>query len=692
METFNQMITINLDNLWMLASFSIQSTIMYRIALICFSLFLSSFTLFAQGDLFINSRDDDPRKFQENLAPFFHGIASGDPLEDRVIIWTRVTPDIIGGEVEVEWQMAEDVNMKSIVASGLQSTSPDRDYTLKVDVTGLEAGQTYYYTFKYEGKYSQIGKTKTVPVGSVDQLRFGVVSCSNYQAGYFNAYERIAERNDLDAVIHLGDYIYEYADQQRGDENLFEDRPLFPKEELISLDQYRIRYSTYRLDEQLNKMHQQHPIIAVWDDHEAANDAHTNGAQNHNENEGPWIDRKQSAKQAYFEWMPIREQQDGKVYRKIAYGNLMDLIMIDTRLEGRDAQLNDIEDPTLNSATRTILGSEQRQWLFQQMVSSDAQWKVLGNQVVFSEFNIGFAAEYGFGTSYESIESSFLDIWDGYPRERDRVLDLISDNDIDNVVVLTGDAHVSMAFDVSKRPSAYPSFAGVSSDPVDYDAATQDGSVCVEFTTPSISSANFNENTNQLLANGLEFQINKPLPSNGVNPNPHLRYVDLDQHGYYILDVTPERVQADYFYSEVTGIRTTETFASGQFSRNEENRLTNNPAPSIEKEDQDTPAPTGSFMSSTKTVLHNSFEIVGIHPNPVNDVANIQIALETGMDLEISIYDMERKLVKKFVEEQIPPGLFTQTISVDNFPNGNYKVIFRNKGSVLGTGNILVVR
>lgn len=648
--------------------------------------------LFGQSDLFINNREDDPRAFNEDLAPFFHGVASGDPLEDRVIIWTRVTPTILGPSVDVEWMMATDTELTNVVASGTVSTSPERDYTVKVDVAGLDAGQTYYYVFKFEDDYSLVGKTKTVPTQDVNHLRFAVVSCSNYQSGFFNGYQRISERTDLDAVIHLGDYIYEYRDKQVGDENLFEQRPILPAEELISLDEYRIRYSTYRLDQQLVNMHQQHPIIAVWDDHEAANNAYKYGAGNHNTGEGTWTERKANIKQAYFEWMPIRDQEDNKVFRKIAYGNLMDLIMMDTRLEGRDIQIYDIEDAGLQSATRSILGAEQRQWLFTQLVSSDAKWKVLGNQVIFAEFNIGFASEFGFGGSYESVESSYLDTWDGYPAERDRVLDLIKDNEIDNVVLLTGDAHVSFAFDLSKRPSAYPEFAGLSNDPQDYDEVTQEGSLAVEFATPSISSHNFDENFNAILSAGLEFQINKPVPTSGLNPNPHLRFVDLDRHGYFLLDVTNDRVQADYFYSNITSLSSSESFGHASFTADQDNKLTENPNPSEEKIQQDTPAPPGRFRNSSTTVLRNNFDLLGIHPTPAKDQVSIQLAVEKTLPLEIAIYDIDRKLVKKLPVNTIDVGLYTQHVDVSGFPNGNYKVIFRADGQVLGTGTILIVK
>lgn len=662
-----------------------------RCFLILFLLLQSSF-MFGQSDLFINNRDDDPRTFNEDLAPFFHGVASGDPLEDRVIIWTRVTPSIIGPSADVEWMMSRDTEFENVVASGIVTTTTDRDYTVKVDVTGLEDGETYYYVFKYGEDYSVIGKTKTVPEGDVDHLRFAVVSCSNFQGGYFNAYQRIAERNDLDAVIHLGDYIYEYRDRQVGDDNLFDDRPILPAEELISLDEYRIRYSTYRLDQQLMNMHQQHPIIAVWDDHEAANNAYEDGAGNHDASEGSWEDRKANIKQAYFEWMPIRDQTDNRVYRKITYGNLMDLVMMDTRLEGRDVQINDIENPTLQSATRTILGAEQRQWLFTQLVSSDAKWKILGNQVIFAEFNIGFATEFGFGGSYEEVESRFMDTWDGYPAERDRVLDLIRDNDIENVAFLTGDSHVSFAFDLSKRPSAYPAFEGFGTGPVDYDEVSQEGSLAVEFATPSISSPNFNENVGAILAAGLEVQINLPVATNGINPNPHMRYVDLDRHGYFILDIREDRLQADYFYSGITGLAMTENFGAAYFTRDGENKLTENTSPSPEKVTQDIPAPLGQFRNSTQSVLRNNFEVLGIHPTPARTEVNLQIALEKALSLEIAIYDIDRKLVKRLPSRNIDAGLYTQQVDVSQLVSGNYKVIFRSEGQVLGTGNIVVVR
>ncbi|MCL4158545.1 UNVERIFIED_CONTAM: hypothetical protein GTU68_049731, partial [Idotea baltica] len=295
------------------------------------------------------------------------------------------------GPFELSWRMATDPQLENVIQTGTTETNTAQDFTVKVDVEGLAAGTTYYYGFTYNDKHSLTGRTKTSPgANEVDQLKFGVVSCSNYQAGYFNAYHRLADRNDLDAIIHLGDYIYEYADGAYGNEGLFTERKLEPTKEIVSLEEYRTRYSTYRLDTNLIRAHQQFPFITVWDDHETANNSYKDGAQNHTEGaEGSWVDRKAAAKQAYFEWIPIRDRESKQVFRSIKYGNLVDLIMLDTRLEGREQQLEDVTSDAINDTTRTILGTTQKQWLLDNLSNSTAKWKVIGQQVVFSAFNVG---------------------------------------------------------------------------------------------------------------------------------------------------------------------------------------------------------------------------------------------------------------------------------------------------------------
>ncbi len=522
---------------------------------------------------------------EARLAPFYHGVASGDPLSDRVIIWTRVTPpDEDISEIPVRWQIATDVDMTSIVASGDTITDYMRDFTVKVDVSGLSPGTTYYYNFYALGKNSITGRTKTTPVGTTDFVKFAVVSCSNYQAGYFNAYGRIAEKNDLDAVIHLGDYIYEYSatgDDFYGNASLRDkDRAHFPDKELNMLGDYRARYAQYRLDPDLRAAHQQHPFINVWDDHESANDAYDGGAENHNDGEGPWMTRLEAAKKAYEEWIPVRSIEP--LYRNLEYGDLVDLIMLDTRIEAREQQINDVTNPALYSPTRTLLGAQQFDFLIDELKSSTAKWKLLGNQVIFSDFVVAWAANGtpGFETP-EVVESIFLDIWDGYPYERQRIIDSIGLNNIDNVVILTGDFHSGFAFDVADSVSAFStSIFGTPVGTPEYDGETQAGSIAVEFATPSISAANFDENLDPATSAGFEFQINNPLPPSagvfaGVNPNPHMKYAELDKHGYFTITLTDSTAHADFYVVDDILTRTTGESVDASFvTLDGENKLT----------------------------------------------------------------------------------------------------------------------
>ena len=443
---------------------------------------------------------------------FEHGVASGDPLSDGVVLWTRVSPD--GQEpVEVWWEIAEDTEFTLRVAQGTVMTDSDADYTAKVDVRGLgQRGlRTYYYRFFALGRQSSIGRTRLAPSGAVDRLRFGVASCASLAHGYFHAYRHMAARADLDVVLHLGDYIYEYGDAQypSPDDPEPQQRLYEPSTEIVSLGDYRMRYSQYRRDPDLQLLHQQIPFIVVWDDHESANNSWTGGAENHTEGaEGTWTDRQAAAAQAYFEWMPIRDNPMQQIYRKIAYGDLVDLLMLDTRIAGReeptDALVVNATDPDL--LPQHLLGEAQESWLQEQLLNSEAQWKILGQQVVMGLWKIGT-------NSYGNADQ-----WNGYPAARNRLLDFITDNNMSDVVVLTGDVHSSWAMDVTR-------------DDGSYDADTGAGSVAVEFVGPGITS---------------------PPPSAAAfipeEQNPHWGYQDLVENGYFVLDVTPQKAQADWYF------------------------------------------------------------------------------------------------------------------------------------------------
>jgi alkaline phosphatase D len=433
---------------------------------------------------------------------FSHGIASGDPLADRVILWTRVSPEV-EGEVDVFWEIALDPEFTQRLNAGWATTSPEVDYTVKVDATGLVAGRSHYYRFWLEGRASRIGRTKTAPLEGVQHLRFGVVSCSSFAHGYFHVYQRIAERPDLDAILHLGDYIYEYASGGYGSLRDYE-----PANEIVTLEDYRTRYSQYRRDEQLQEVHRQHPFICVWDDHESANDSWSGGAENHQpDSEGVWEDRKAAAQQAYAEWMPIRTGSPEVIYRRLRYGDLVELFMLDTRLVGRDEQVGAAD---AGDESRTLLGYEQELWLEEGLVASTSQWKLLGQQVMMAPLKLN-------GTPLN------FDQWDGYEAARERLLGFIEDEGIDDVVVLTGDIHTSWASDVPSLSSGY-------------DRARQRGSIVTEFVTPAVTSPGLLEAVDESVINSLRPSF------------PHIQYFDLSHRGYIVLDVTPYAVQADWYH------------------------------------------------------------------------------------------------------------------------------------------------
>ena len=431
---------------------------------------------------------------------FSHGVASGDPLADAVILWTRVTTDETGA-LEAFFEVAVDPEFEMRVAAEYIETAPDRDHTIKLDLQNLSPGTTYYYRFYTQGRVSPIGRTRTAPADGVERMRIAFCSCSNYSGGYFHVYRRIAERADLDLVLHLGDYIYEYAPSPS------DVRQVEPANEILSLDDYRTRYATYRTDVDLQEMHRQHPVVAVWDDHESANDSYEDGAQNHDpKTEGDWNDRKSAAQQAYAEWMPIREGMPGLIYRALPFSDLVHLVMLDTRLAGRDLQPDGTDDPELlDDPDRQMLGMEQEAWVMEQLASTDAQWVLIGQQVIMSEVLI----------AENPINP---DQWDGYRTARQRFYDMAEM--VDNMVVLTGDIHSSWAFDLARDPQG------------DYDPETGAGSVGVEFVTPAVTSAGF--------------------PTNAANAaivsNPHLHWAELTQRGYVVLDIDTIRIEASWWW------------------------------------------------------------------------------------------------------------------------------------------------
>ena len=557
------------------------------------------------------------------LWPFYHGVASGDPLSDRVIIWTRVTPNYTAGPATVSWEMATDTGLTNIVQMGQASTDSSKDWTVKVDVTGLQPNNWYYYRFKYNDRKSLTGRTRTTPVGDVDSLRFAVVSCSDYVDGYFHAYRKIAERNDVDAVIHLGDYIYENG--SAGDIG----RPHEPLKRTTELDDYRQRYSQYRLDPDLRCIHQMYPFINVWDDHESANNSWKGGAEAHDfPADGYWEHRKRMAVQANEEWIPMRKPDPAdtvRIYRTLEWGDLMDLIMIDTRLIARDSQVTGAD---LNDPSRNMLGPVQLGWLSNEMESSAAQWKIIGQQVMMAPLNIPLLQDYT------------NDSWDGYPAERQRFYDTVLTKNISDVVVLTGDIHTSWANNLESGGNP----------------------VGVEFVVTSVTTMNS--------------PIGLPIALIQIT-NPHIKYANLNDHGFYLLNVTKTRTQTDFYYvGDITdagdnSLRHEASWYTATGSRvlSQANGAMQPRAElvGIVQPSKNPPNPVGLDEGEDPLLT-----VVGAYPNPFWDYFLVKTWLFEPMEIHLNLFDSQGKKVIESTKGMQENGLHYYEMDCENLASGVY--------------------
>lgn len=474
----------------------------------------------------------DPAR--ETPVRFDHGIASGDPMSDRVILWTRVS-GLSGNDVDVRWRVASDPEMRRVVRRGGLRTGPGRDYTVKVDASGLPPGQTLYFQFHVGDIASDIGRTRTLPQGSPAAARFAVVSCANYPYGYFHVYREIARRDDLDAVLHLGDYIYEYGMGEYATERAEElGRVPDPQHRLVGLDDYRRRHAQYKSDPDSQVMHAAHPLIAIWDDHEFANDAWRDGAQNHVAEDGSWPARRDTAIQAWLEWMPVRVGHNGEateIYRYFQYGDLVSLIMLDTRLIGRDLQPDVGDTVTADSvrtaladAERRLLGDAQESWLRDTLkLSRSSVWQLIAQQVMVSptlspELGPLLDLEKKSLVPREQLEAyieqskgnppMLLDTWNGYPIAREDFLKDLRRFAI-NPVVLSGDLHTSLAGNLVLNGDTEP--------------------VAVEFMTTSVTSPGF--------AEYLPERRSGAVRDATLAINPSLVYMETDRRGWLAVSI-----------------------------------------------------------------------------------------------------------------------------------------------------------
>ncbi|MFI1967691.1 alkaline phosphatase [Streptomyces cinnamoneus] len=470
---------------------------------------------------------------------FLHGVASGDPLPDGVLLWTRVTPSPdavpgsgLGAAVEVGWEVAEDAAFARVTARGKVTATAAADHTVKADVRGLRPATEYFFRFSAGEAASPVGRTRTAPAHgeATAGVRFGVVSCANWESGWFSTYRHLAARRDLDAVLHLGDYIYEYKSGEYPAAT-YVVRPHAPQHEITTLADYRTRHGHYKTDADLQALHHAHPVIAIWDDHEFANDAWAGGAENHTPGEeGDWSARMAAAKQAYFEWMPVRPSVEGTTYRRLRFGKLADLHLLDLR-SFRSQQVKPgsgkVDDPE-----RTITGRAQLDWLKDGLAGSDTTWRFVGTSVMISPVAFGslpahllepLAKLLGLPAGGIAVNT---DQWDGYTDDRRELIGHLVDRGIRNTVFLTGDIHMAWANDVPKQAATYP----------------LSPSVATEFVVTSVTADNLDD-----ILHVAPHTVSLAAVAALKAANRHAKWIDMDSHGYGVLDVTAERAQMDYY-------------------------------------------------------------------------------------------------------------------------------------------------
>ena len=491
---------------------------------------------------------------------FQHGVASGDPRAGGALIWTRVTPsDPSARGIRVDWSVWRDGDASAAVAGGTVETGPERDFTVKIPVTGLQPGVEYRYAFTSGEARSPQGRVRTLPVGANPETVLAVVSCQLYPGGLFNAYDAISKLERLDAVVHLGDYIYEYG-AEPGDYGMDHgaalNRAPVPAHEIVSLADYRQRHAQYKTDPDLQAAHARAAFICVWDDHEVANDTWTMGAENHTPaTEGDFGARKAAALKAYFEWMPIREPEGGlteeAIYRSFDFGDLASLLMVETRLTARNEQLTYAADMPMTAAgpdlaafearrndpARDLLGDRQRDWIKTTLQASRAAgrpWQVLGNQVVMARVQGPDISKLASRLEIMALMASLkpeiraqvqqaqqlfslgvpfnLDSWDGYPAGRERLYAAFAEAGVEPIV-LAGDSHAFWVNDLKDAGGTRRA---------------------VEFGTSSISSPSPGDHVPGV-----------PLGAALNAANPEVVLCDQTAKGYVLLTLTPTQAKAE---------------------------------------------------------------------------------------------------------------------------------------------------
>lgn len=453
------------------------------------------------------------RQLSFRKYPFSLGVASGDPSPDGFVIWTRLAPEPLesGGmppePVRVSWQVAEDENMSSIVRQGSAIARPEWAHSVHVEIEGLRPDRWYWYHFKVGNEFSPLGRSRTMPPSNAlpEKFRFAFASCQHFETGWFTAYEHMLHE-DLDLVVHLGDYIYEGP----GRDNLVR-KHLGP--EIVSVDDYRRRYAQYRTDPALQAMHAAAPWLLTWDDHEVDNNYANDISEEAKVTPAQLLKRRAAAYQAYYEHMPLRQAclpkgPHMKLYRRSSVGRLAEFFVLDTRQYRTDQPCGDGNKAPCDEALdprATLLGERQRHWLKSGLADSPTRWNILAQQVMMARVDRLIGAEIGYS----------MDQWPGYEMERREMLEFFHERKVPNSVVLTGDIHSNWANELT-----------VHSD-VDYKYP-----VAAEFVGTSISS-------------GGDGSANPKSRGELLAENPFVKFFSTER-GYVKCELTPEQWRSDY--------------------------------------------------------------------------------------------------------------------------------------------------
>ena len=495
-----------------------------------------------------------PLAAQPGGQGFSHGVASGEPAAERVLLWTR----FVGAQdTALEFEVSEMLDFSRVAAGGSVTARAENDWCCKAWAEGLEPGRWYYYRFTApDGSHSDVGRTKTLPVGATDKFRMAVFSCSNLGFGWFNAYAHAAADGNFDCALHLGDYFYEYGPgTYPSNEEAQSGRVLFPAHEIVSLADYRLRYATYRRDPDLRRLHQLFPMIAGWDDHESANDSWEGGAQNHqSETDGEWSVRKAAAVKAYREWMPVSDEP----WAAYEVGDLATLYRLETRLTARAEQFSygDIlsgktspeaamaalvafREGDYRDGSRELLGMKQQAWLtegLKRSASAGKPWQVLVQQVLMGNLATaprlteGLPADLPAYIRQRILAGAMagraelplnMDAWDGYPAARERVFKAALDANA-NLISLAGDTHNAWAFDLDHAGEK----------------------VGVEFGVQGVTSPGLESYASYLPVDVLERET--------VAHNRQLKWMDGSRRGYMAVELTPASASSEFrFVSSV---------------------------------------------------------------------------------------------------------------------------------------------